>query len=152
MSSSGSPYRPPGAPVERPQDRPRGGIRWRALLAGAGTDLGLSVLAGIGVVIAVVASGTPITDVEPALEYGGGWAYWTGTGAGLACSVAGGYVAGRVAGFAPVKHGLLAILLLTIALVGPIEALDPGIEPLWLRVSSYAASLAAGALGGWLAR
>lgn len=152
MSSSGSPYRPPGAPVERPQDRPRGGVRWRALLAGAGTDLGLSVLTGIGAVIAVVASGTPIVDVERALGYGGGWAYWAAMGAGLASSVAGGYVAGRVAGFAHVKHGLLAVLLLMIALVAPVEALDPGIEPLWLRVSSYTASLAAGALGGRLAR
>jgi hypothetical protein len=68
---------------------------------------------------------------------------------GAAFSVGGGFVAGRVAGRAHIRHAVLAALTFVVVF-GSLDFLAGSNEPLWYTVISYGSMLPAAALGGWL--
>ena len=72
---------------------------------------------------------------------------------GVLCTVVGGYIAGRLAKNAEVKHGALVgvgsliMAELTEAMLGSNESI-----PMWYTVASYLIAIPAGALGGYLSQ
>ena len=146
---SGDPrYQPPRAPIESLVLEARGPVRIRAVLAGMAVDLVGTVLLGVGILLAADSFG--LRDEEREALFGWGPASPWVDAVGALVSVVAGYVAGRVAGYAHARHGLLAVGLLLLAFV-PIDMAEPDAAPLWYDVATYLATAGAGAFGGWLA-
>jgi hypothetical protein len=136
--------------VPEPVDRR---FRWKAVLVGAATDLVGSALAGVVLLVVfslLTASGEG--GAEAALErLRLSWPFLLiSMVAGGACTVLGGYVAGRIARHSFLKHALVAgglSLALGMLLFGSDDGPYSGI----VAIFGYGLHLPLALLGGWLA-
>ncbi|HUI62609.1 MAG TPA: hypothetical protein VLX90_20440 [Steroidobacteraceae bacterium] len=148
--SDSNPYEAPNARVDDPVDRR---FRWKAVLLGAGTDLGGTVVASIVLFIVFAALLTPSEGpAESATErLQQSWPFlMTSTIVGGAFTVLGGYVAGRLARHAFLKHALGAGVIsfvVGILLPGSDESPYSGL----LSLVAYTCHFPLALLGGWFA-
>ena len=127
-------------------------IHVKALLLGALTDVGGSLVVGgfMGLAIGIVIGlGGGLTAIDQLEELSSSW--WmlvSGFLVGLAFSLLGGFVAGRLARELEVLHGgLSGLLSALVGLLFPSSTL-----PTWFLVLCFVAAPLAGMLGGRLAR
>jgi hypothetical protein len=148
-----SPYSTPKAHVDdlpEPVDRR---FRWKAVLLGAATDLGGSMAAGIVLffVFSAWLTGEGTTTEELVAQLAGHWPFvMVSMVVGGACTVLGGYVAGRVARHSCMQHALAAgalSLVLGIMLFHHDEGPYAGI----IALVGYGLHLPLATFGGWLA-
>lgn len=148
-------YEPPRAPLESAALLPQG-FRIGAVLAGLLTDFGLSLLFGIAVTSAIAASllerglspdALAARVAEASLS--APW-IWASLASGTLATLAGGYVAGRYAPSAPVRHALF-VAAAGILLGASCEALGAETTSPLYRALGYGLAFPAAAAGGWLA-
>ncbi len=125
-----------------------------AVLLGAASDIGCSIVFGLafGVVLGIVlaAQGVPLSQVQALAESVTASLSVVFTVVGLAFTVLGGFVAGRVSKRREVLHGgLVGVLGL---LFGLLSLFGSNPMPLWLQVFGYVATIPSGMAGGALAK
>ena len=146
-----SPYQAPGTRVE---DIPKSAdrrFRWVAVVIGAAVDLGATTLTGIILVIALSMHSQYGSVQEMLVQLNSDWSFlMTSMLLGGACTVLGGYVAGRLARHSFLTHALVAGLLsLAIGLI--IFPPDDGPYAGIVALLGYGSHLPLAALGGWFA-
>jgi hypothetical protein len=121
-------------------------IKIKALLAGAVVD-NMGTLTLMTLLAAALVS-TGLTDVEVMRRMKSTSGLLLGLIIGLSCTIAGAYLAGRMARGAEVLHGAL------VAFIGTVMALifREGVVPLWFDIAGFAGMLPAGLVGGYLAQ
>jgi hypothetical protein len=146
-----SPYQAPGTQVEDAPEPPDRRFRWVAVVVGAAADLGSSTLTGIILMVAL-SIGSPYASVQEMMAHlMRDWSFlMTSLLVGSACTVLGGYVAGRLAGHSFVKHALAAGLV-SLAIGVLIFPPDDGPYSGIMSLLGYGTHLPLAALGGWLA-
>jgi len=126
----------------------KGGIRIKAIVLGFVTDLGGSLVVGIGygvvLGISMAVKGIPPEEIATLLQ--GPITLIPGLVFGFGFTLLGGYVAGRIAKHSEILHGgivgLIGILL---------GVLFCGSLPLWYNIISFAGVVPVGMLGGYFA-
>jgi hypothetical protein len=151
--SDPNPYSTPGARVEdRPEPVDRR-FRWKAVLVGAAIDIAASTVTGIAlVVVAALLTGPAAAGAEESVaRLSESWTFlMISMILGGACTVLGGYVAGRIARHSFLKHALVAgalSLVVGLALFHGDEGPYAGL----LAFLGYGLHLPLALLGGWLA-
>jgi hypothetical protein len=151
--SDPNPYSTPGARVEdRPEPVDRR-FRWKAVLVGAAIDIAASTVTGIAlVVVAALLTGPAQGGAEESVaRLSESWTFlMLSMILGGACTVLGGYVAGRIARHSFLKHALVAgalSLVVGLALFHGDEGPYAGL----LAFLGYGLHLPLALLGGWLA-
>jgi len=151
--SDPNPYSTPGARVEdRPEPVDRR-FRWKAVLVGAAIDIAASTVIGIAlVVVAALLTGPAAAGAEESVaRLSESWTFlMISMILGGACTVLGGYVAGRIARHSFLKHALVAgalSLVVGLALFHGDEGPYAGL----LAFLGYGLHLPLALLGGWLA-
>jgi predicted MFS family arabinose efflux permease len=146
-----SPYRAPDTRVDDAPESVDRRFRWLAVVLGAAADLGSSTLTGIVLVVALSIGSKYGSVQETMTQLGRDWSFlMTSLLVGGACTVLGGYVAGRLARHSFLTHALAAGLMsLAIGLLifPPDEGPYAGI----VALLGYGSHLPLAALGGWLA-
>jgi hypothetical protein len=137
-------YEPPKTALLRSEASDGRMFRFRSLGLGALADLGVSLVGGVAIGVIALASGSTQAEIEAISAWNP-----LSLGVGLGASVVGGWVAGRNAGFAQVRHGVMAVLLCGL-LVLPLELVDGESLPVGEHALLWSLSLTAGALGGRL--
>ena len=151
--SEPNPYTSPGARVEDAPEPVDQRFRWKAVLLGAAADLASSAIAGVALVVAFSLLGASSEGgTEQAIErLSQSWPFLLlSMVVGGACTVFGGYVAGRIARHSFLKHALAAgglSLVLGILLFRSDDGPYAGI----LAILGYGLHLPLALLGGWLA-
>jgi len=151
--SDPNPYSTPGARVEdRPEPVDRR-FRWKAVLVGAAIDIAASTVTGIAlVVVAALLTGPAAAGAEESVaRLSESWTFlMISMILGGACTVLGGYVAGRIARHSFLKHALVAgalSLVVGLALFHGDEGPYAGL----LAFLGYGLHLPLALLDGWLA-
>ena len=151
--SDPNPYSTPGARV---QDRPEPvdrRFRWKAVLVGAATDIAASTVTGIVLVVlaALLAGPTEGGAEESVARLSESWTFlMVSMIFGGACTVLGGYVAGRIARHSFLKHALAAGALSLVIGIALFRG-DDGPYAGLLAFLGYGLHLPLALLGGWLA-
>jgi hypothetical protein len=126
-------------------------FRWAAVVIGAAADLGASTLTGIVLVLLVSLGSQHASMQEMMARLNGDWTFlMISMLLGGACTVLGGYVAGRIARHSFLTHALAAGLLslvVGIVLFAPEEGPYAGI----VALLGYGSHLPLAALGGRVA-
>ncbi len=149
--TSPSPYRAPDTRVEDAPESLDRRFRWVAVVIGAAADLGASTLTGIIVMVtlSLTSQYASLQDMMAQLLHE--WSFLlTSLIVGGACTVFGGYVAGRLAQHKFVLHALaagLVSLVIGILIFPPDEGPYAGI----VSLLGYGMHLPLAAFGGWLA-
>src|SRR5690242_162348 len=146
-----SPYQTPGTRVADAPDPVVHKFRWAAVVIGAAADLGASTLTGI-VLVVIVSLGSQYGSMQEMMaRLNSDWTFLLiSMLVGGACTVLGGYVAGRIARHSFFTHALAAGLLsliIGILLFGADEGPYAGI----VALLGYGSHLPLAALGGRLA-
>jgi hypothetical protein len=147
-----SPYRAPGTRIEDAPESVDLRFRWVAVVVGAATDLGASTLTGIFLVVAITVGSRSSSVQETMAQLGHDWSFlMTSMLLGGACTVLGGYVAGRLARHSFLTHALAAGLLsLAVGLL--IFPPDNGPYAGLVALLGYGSHLPLAAWGGRIAR
>ena len=152
--SDPNPYSTPGARVEdRPEPVDRR-FRWKAVLVGAAIDIAASTVTGIAlVVVAALLTGPAAGGAEESVaRLSESWTFlMISMVLGGACTVLGGYVAGRIARHSFLKHALVAGALSLVIGIALFHG-DDGPYAGLLAFLGYGLHLPLALLGGWLAR
>src|SRR5947208_14176520 len=120
------------------------GISARAVLIGFAADVGATFAFGVALVVGLTLQGAPPDGLEGRLVEPDALAL--SMCGGLACTALGGFIAGRVARRAPVRHAAL------VGVVGvAFGLLFLGSYPLWYSALGAGGTVPAAAFGGWLA-
>jgi hypothetical protein len=146
-----SPYRTPGTRVEDSPESLNRRFRWVAVVVGAAADLGATTLIEIILVVAVTLGSQSSSVQETLAQLGREWPFIMASMLlGGACTVLGGYVAGRIARHSFITHSLAAGLLsLMVGLL--ISSPDDGPYAGVVALLGYGSHLPLAALGGWIA-
>ncbi|HYL19025.1 MAG TPA: hypothetical protein VEV20_10095 [Burkholderiales bacterium] len=151
--SDPNPYSTPGARVEdRPEPVDRR-FRWKAVLVGAATDIAASTMTGIAlVVIAALLTGPGEGGAEESVaRLSESWTFlMISMILGGACTVLGGYIAGRIARHSFLKHAFAAGALSLVIGIALFRG-DDGPYAGLLAFLGYGLHLPLALLGGWLA-
>src|SRR5262249_27962792 len=146
-----SPYRAPGTRVEDKPESLNRRFRWIAVVLGAATDLGATTLIEIILVVALTLGSQSSSVKDTLAQLGREWPFlMMSMLVGGACTVLGGYVAGRTARHSFITHALAAGLLslvIGVLISSPDEGPYAGI----VALIGYGAHLPLAALGGWFA-
>ena len=146
-----SPYEAPGTRVEDAPEQTVRRFRWAAVVIGAAADLGASTLTGIVLVVLMSLRSQSGSMQEMMARLNLDWSFlMTSMLLGGACTVLGGYVAGRIARHSFLTHALAAGLLSLIAglmLFPPDDGPYAGI----VALLGYGLHLPLAALGGRIA-
>jgi hypothetical protein len=150
--SDPNPYSTPGTRVEdRPEPVDRR-FRWKAVLVGAATDIAASTVIGVAlVVLAALLAGPEGGAEESVARLSESWTFlMISMILGGACTVLGGYVAGRIARHSFLKHALAAGALSLVIGIALFRG-DDGPYAGLLALLGYGLHLPLALLGGWLA-
>jgi len=111
-----SPYQAPATRVEDAAEGEARRFRWTAVVIGAAADLGASTLTGIVLVVAL-SLGSQHTSMQDMIAHlNNDWSFLMSSMLlGGACTVFGGFVAGRIARHSFLTHALAAGLLSLVA-------------------------------------
>lgn len=157
--SPDDPYAPPGAIVGDPVTAGRfriGAVLLGILVDVGGTTLSSFVFAAL-VAFWVVRGGVPVSDIQTEiasrlLALQGSNAFLIASGAiGLGFTVLGGFVAGRIARHAEVRHALV-MGMASLLLGASCHATSAAALPAWYWTLSHLLVLPAAALGGYWSR
>jgi len=111
-----SPYQAPATRVEDAAEGHARRFRWTAVLIGAAADLGASTLSGIVLVVALSLGSQLASMHDMIAQVNDDWSFvMISMLLGGACTVFGGYVAGRIAQHSFLTHALAAGLLSLLA-------------------------------------
>lgn len=148
-----TPYDAPGARVDDPRDPIDRRFRWKAVLIGAATDLGFSIVAGIvvSVIVSVIAGPQEGATEEMLGRMSQSWPFLLFSMAvGGGFTVLGGYVAARLARHSFLLHALVAGGI-SLALGAFLFHGDDGPYAGIVALLGYGLHLPLALLGGWLA-